>query len=79
MRPILLFALLLTACSRQPAEPSISTGTYAGNGRDRLCIVGEPGNYRAGLIAFGDDDANCTAAGRLERTGAGWSLVPKVE
>jgi hypothetical protein len=79
MRPILLLALLLTACSRQPAEPSLSTGTFAGNGRDRLCIAGEPGNYRAGLIAFGDDDANCTAAGRLERTGAGWSLVPKGE
>jgi hypothetical protein len=79
MRPILLFALLLTACSRQPAEPSLSTGTFSGNGRDRQCIAGEPGNYRAGLIAFSDDDANCTAAGRLERTDAGWSLVPKGE
>ena len=79
MRTILPFALLLAACSQQPAEPSLVIGTFAGNGRDRLCIAGEPGNYRAGLIAFGEGDVNCSAAGRLERSDVGWVLVPKGE
>ena len=79
MRPALVLALLLAACSRQPAAPSLTTGTFVGDGRDRLCIGGEPGSYRAGLIAYGDGDVNCSAAGRLERTNAGWALVPKGE
>ena len=79
MRFALPLALLLTACSQQPAKPSLTTGTFAGDGRDRLCIAGEPGKYRAGLIVFGADDVNCSASGRLERTEPGWSLVPKGE
>jgi hypothetical protein len=79
MRFALPLTLLLAACSEQPAEPSLTTGTFAGNGRDRLCIAGEPGKYRAGLIAYGADDMNCSASGRLERTEQGWSLVPKGE
>ena len=35
-----------------------------GEGRDRLCIAGEAGNYRAGLIAYGQGDVNCSASGR---------------
>jgi len=71
--------MLLAACSQQPAAPSLATGTFAGEGRDRLCIAGEPGNYRAGLIAYGEGDVNCSAAGRLEGSDAGWTLVPKGE
>ena len=79
MRSALILALLLAACSKQPAEPSLTTGTFAGEGRDRLCIAGEPGKYRAGLIAYGDGDVNCSASGSLEKREAGWALVPKGE
>ena len=76
---ILPLALLLTACSQQPPEPSLTTGIFAGEGRDRLCIAGEPGNYRAGLIAFGNGDVNCSASGRIEVQGGQIALVPRGE
>jgi hypothetical protein len=79
MRSILPLALLLAACSEQPAELSLTTGTFAGEGRDRLCLAGEPGNYRGGLIAFGEGDANCTASGRIEVQGGKVALVPRGE
>ena len=79
MRPILPFALLLAACSKQPAEPSLITGTFTGEGRDRLCLAGEPGNYRGGLIAFGKGDANCSASGRIEIQDGQVALVPRGE
>ena len=79
MRYILPLALLLAACSKQPAEPSLPTGTFAGEGRDRLCIAGEPGNYRGGLIAYGDRDINCSASGRMEVQEGNLSLVPRGE
>jgi hypothetical protein len=79
MRPILPLALLLAACTQQPAEPSLATGTFAGSGRDRLCLAGQPGNYRAGLIAFGDGDANCSASGRIELRAGQPILIPRGE
>jgi len=79
MRSIFLLAPLLAACSQEAAQPSLATGTFAGEGRDRLCIAGEPGAYRAGLIVYGQDDANCSAAGRLEQVGGRWVLVPRGE
>jgi hypothetical protein len=79
MRPIIALALLLTACSQQPAEPGLTPGTFAGAGRDRLCISGEAGALRAGLIAYGQGDVNCSAAGNLRQAGDGWLLVPKGE
>jgi|SRR5687768_102551 hypothetical protein len=79
MRPILPLALLLAACSQQPAEPSLSTGTFVGSGRDRLCIAGEPGNYRAGLIAFGEGDVNCSASGRIGMQAGQFTLIPRGE
>ena len=79
MRPILPFIMLLAACSRQPAETSLTTGTFAGEGRDRLCLAGEPGNYRGGLIAFGTGDVNCSASGRIETADGGLALVPRGE
>ena len=79
MRSILVLAALLAACSQEAAQPSLATGTFAGEGRDRLCIAGEATAYRAGLVAYGQGNANCSATGRLEQAGAGWTLVPKGE
>ncbi len=79
MRAFLPFALLMSACSQQPQAPTLATGTFSGEGRDRLCIAGDAGNYRAGLIAFGEGNVNCSAAGSLQADGAGWVLVPKGE
>ena len=79
MRPILAFTMVLTACSQQPAEPSLQTGTFAGQGRDRLCIAGEMGALRAGLIAYGEGDANCSASGSFKQAGQDWVFVPRGE
>ena len=80
MRMILPIALLFASCSQQPADPSIPTGVFAGEGSgDRLCIAGEPGNYRGGLIIFGKGDVNCSATGRLEVKAANIALVPRGE
>src|SRR5262245_9018615 len=79
MRYAIPLAILLAACSKQPAEPSLTAGTFAGDGRDRLCVAGEPGKYRAGLIAYGEGNVNCSASGRLEKLEGGWALVPRGE
>lgn len=80
MRSILLCFILLAACSQgQEPAPSIATGTFAGEGRDRLCIAGEPGNYRAGLIAYGAGDANCSASGKVETENGSATLIPRGE
>jgi len=79
MRMIIPVALLVAACSQQAENPSILTGTYAGQGRDRLCIAGEAGNYRGGLIAFGKGDVNCSASGRVMVEGGQYILVPRGE
>ena len=79
MRLILLVPLLLAACSKQPADAGLASGTFAGTGRDRLCIAGQDVALRAGLIVYGQGDVNCSAAGKLERAGQGWVLVPQGE
>jgi len=79
MRTIIPVALLLTACSQQSAEPPIPTGTFAGQGRDRLCIAGEGGNRRGGLIAFGQGDTNCSASGLVTAEGGQYVLIPRGE
>jgi hypothetical protein len=57
----------------------MATGTFAGEGRDRLCIAGEAGNYRAGFIAFGEGEVNCAASGRIDAQGSQVALVPRGE
>src|SRR5206468_3288867 len=79
MRTIIPVALLLAACSQQAENPPIPTGTYAGQGRDRLCIAGIAGNFRGGLIAFGEGNNNCSASGRVMAEGAHFVLVPRGE
>ena len=74
---ILAVALSITACAREEAAaPTLAPGTYAGGGRDALCIVGQSGAQRAGCVVYGADDANCSASGRIEPAGEGWALIP---
>ena len=79
MRLILPLILLLPSCTQQPSDPSLATGTFVGQGRDRLCIAGEPGNYRGGLIAYGEGDVNCSASGRIDVQNGKFALVPRGE
>ena len=65
MRLVLPGFLLLAACSSETPQSQPERGLYAGEGRDRLCFAGE----RAGLIAYGEGDANCSLRGRVEKTG----------
>ena len=69
---ILALALLLAACSPEAAGPSTEHLLYAGEGRDRLCIAGQ----RGGFIIYGDGNANCSARGRIERSGDRLVLIP---
>lgn len=74
-----LLLLLLASCRQEAAPPTLMTGSFAGAGRDRMCIAGEPGAYRAGLISFGAGDTNCSAAGAVQAGAGGWALVPRGE
>ena len=79
MRSLIPMVMLLAACSQQAENPSIPTGTYAGEGRDRLCIAGGVGDYRGGLIAFGPSDINCSASGSVVVEGGKFLLIPRGE
>ncbi len=80
MRRILLLAPLLTACSQEPSAEALKPGSYFGQGRDALCIVGDSAPQRFAFVAFAKEgDTNCGAEGRVERTGAKWQLVPAGE
>ena len=83
---VIAAALLLSACGRAdeapkeqpatetPARAAAATVTYAGSGRDRLCL--KDGESRAAFITYGQGQANCTAAGSLQRDGGSATLVP---
>jgi hypothetical protein len=75
---ILTAALSITACAKEEeaVAPALATGTYAGGGRDALCVAGQGGARRGGFVVYGADDANCSASGRIEQVGAAWNLIP---
>ena len=86
MRLLLLVpALLLTACREQDAPagnqssaPAAGAASglriYAGQGRDGLCLDERGG--RAGLVTYGQGDANCSLAGTLQRAGDQLTIIP---
>lgn len=71
--PILL---VLAACS--PDQPTRTAETWA-NGRDGLCLAGEGDALRAGLIAYGNRNANCSLAGSAAREGDRLVITPRGE
>ena len=72
MRLVLPAFLLLAACSGGTPQSPPERVLYDGEGRDRLCLAGE----RAGLIAYGEGDANCSVRGRVEKTGEQLTIIP---
>ncbi|WP_205481497.1 hypothetical protein [Sphingomonas arenae] len=88
MRNVFIAAslLLLGACGRSeetPQEqstaaesrtPAAATVTFAGSGRNRLCL--DEGRGRAAFITYGQGNANCTATGSLRRNGSSAALFP---
>ena len=68
-----LTALLAAACSPEPQDVA---QTWR-NGRDGLCLAGQDGDLRAGLIAYGAGDVNCSLAGRAERDGDKLTITPQ--
>jgi hypothetical protein len=76
---VFLALMLLAACSNDPAEPVLAAGLFAGEGRDALCIAGTGAEQRAGFIAYGIGEENCSARGRIEHEGGKWALVPSGE
>jgi hypothetical protein len=78
MRTVLpLLSLFLAACSPD-VPPGPAPGTFAGAGKDRLCIAGAGETLRAGLIAYAAHGAaNCSVAGKLEQDGTGWTVTPR--
>ena len=71
MRILAFIFLLAAGCSPDVPAPPAERQLYA-EGRDRLCLAGE----RGGLIVYGEGDANCSARGRVERSGDRLVLVP---
>ena len=78
-----LLFLLLGACSKAenaPIPPSNESApvvagitTFAGAGRDRLCLAD---GKRAAFITFGEGNANCSVQGQVEGSGERATLVP---
>ena len=76
----MLIPLLLASCSDEPAEEVLKEGTYFGQGRDALCIVGKDSPQRFAFITCAaKGDTNCAAEGRVEHGKDGWALVPAGE
>ena len=80
MRPLILAAaalMLLPSACRQPTSQDLAppeqqregqqpqTRTFAGTGRDRLCL--QSGTSRMGLVSYAETgDTNCTIRGQLQ-------------
>ena len=77
-----ILALVLAACSSDEApapeaSSALPAGTYAGDGRDSLCVSGAAGGQRAGFVTYGSGDENCSVSGSLAQDGATWTLTPQ--
>ncbi|MCY7340244.1 MAG: hypothetical protein LH465_09920 [Sphingomonas bacterium] len=78
---ILAAAFIVPACSKQQSPaPDIPPGSYAGNGRDRLCIEALDGEaLRVGIITYGAGDQNCQVAGKVAQSDGRLTLTPTGE
>ena len=79
MRCLLPVLILLAGCAAKPDDSGPPSGRFSGGDRDRLCIARSEAGVRAGIIAYGTGDSNCSVAGTLARAEAGWQLTPQGE
>ena len=75
MQRLILFALILSGC--RAGNAPTQTSLYHGEGRDRLCVVPDGDGYRAGLIAYGAGDSNCSLSGRAAFDGRKLTMSPR--
>lgn len=73
---IFLSALLLAACSSEPAsdQPGLAEGQWRDGKGGGLC-VGKDGS--AAFILYGENGANCMAQGRVVEDGEGLAFTPR--
>jgi hypothetical protein len=76
MRFLLLTVLMLAGCSNADDPGDSLVGIYRGQDRDALCIAREGEGLKAGLIAYGDGDTNCSLSGRAQISGNSLVLTP---
>jgi hypothetical protein len=77
MRFLLLTVLMLAGCSNAGDSDDSLVGIYHGQDRDALCIAREGEGLKAGLIAYGDGDMNCSFSGRAQISGNSLVLTPR--
>ena len=70
---LLPLVLVIAACSPEAPPPAQERATYAGQGRDRLCVNAD----RAGFIAYGEGDSNCSVRGRVRADGDRLAIIPE--
>ena len=82
---VLAAAFLLSACGSSedpakeqpgPAPSAIQQGltSFAGKGRDRLCL--DESARRVAFITYGEGDANCTVQGAVQGANGTATIVP---
>ena len=77
MRFACLAALLLAGCSDVADPGDALVGIYRGQERDALCIAREGEGLKAGLIAYGDGDMNCSLSGPAQVRGNALVIAPR--
>ena len=77
MRFACLAVLLLAACSEGVGSGDSLVGNYRGQERDALCIAREGEGLKAGLIAYGDGDTNCSLSGHAQIRGDALVIAPR--
>ena len=65
-------ALSVGACASEPEAVSQSWR----NGRDGLCLTGVEGSLRAGLVAYGQGESNCSLSGPATKNGDMLTITP---
>lgn len=76
---LLLPLLFIGSCGEPESGPAMAGAEIYRSERNGLCIAGSGETLRAGFIAFGPGDANCSAAGSAERANGVLRITPRGE
>ena len=77
MRFACLAILLLAACSEGADSGDALAGNYRGPDRDALCVARDGEGFKAGLIAYGEGDMNCSLSGPAQIHGDALVITPR--